>query len=359
VVRWREAMAAALYGPRGFFTRPGASPAAHFRTSAHTSPLFAAAILRLTEEVDAALGRPDPLDLVDVGAGGGELLSAVVAAAAGSPLAPRLRPVAVEVTPRPDGPARVDAETCDDPRALAVTWRGSVPEAVTGLLVATEWLDNVPLDVAEVDPDGVVRYVLVDPATGAESLGEPVAGRDLDWLARWWPLHEPGTRAEIGRPRDRAWADAVARVRRGAALAVDYGHLAGRRPLLGTLTGFRHGREVPPVPDGSCDLTAHVALDAVARAGAPPGAGAQGAAPPGHHAVLVTQAEALRALGVDGTRPPLVLAYQDPAAYLRRLADASAAAELTDPTGLGGHHWLLHPVALPHPIRPFVARWPA
>lgn len=349
-------MAAALYGSRGFFTRPGASPAAHFRTSAHTSPLFAAAILRLAAQVDAALGRPDPLDLVDIGAGGGELLSAVVAAAAGSPLAPRLRPVAVEVTPRPAGPARVEGGTGNDPRAVAVTWRESVPEAVTGLLLATEWLDNVPLDVAEVDTDGVVRYVLVDPATGEESLGEPVAGPDRDWLARWWPLTEPGTRAEIGRPRDQAWADAVARVRRGAALAVDYGHLAGRRPPLGTLTGFRHGREVPPVPDGSCDLTAHVALDAVARAGAPPDTDAEGAAPYGPDTVLVTQAEALRRLGVDGTRPPLALAHQDPTAYLRRLADASAAAELTDPGGLGGHHWLLHPVALSHPIRPFVAR---
>jgi SAM-dependent MidA family methyltransferase len=356
VVRWREAMATALYGPQGFFTRPGASPAAHFRTSAHTSPLFAAAILRLAEQVDAALGRPDPLDLVDVGAGGGELLSAVVAAAAGTPLARRLRPVAVEVAPRAGGPAGVGEEACRDPRTVTVGWRGSVPESVAGLLVATEWLDNVPLDVAEVDPDGVVRYVLVDPATGAESLGEPVAGPDRDWLSRWWPLHEPGRRAEIGLPRDQAWAGAVARVRRGAALAVDYGHMAGRRPLLGTLTGFRHGREVPPVPDGSCDLTAHVALDAVTDAAAPPGHEAQGAASPGHDAVLVTQAEALRGLGVDGTRPPLALAHQDPTAYLHGLAAASAAAELTDPAGLGGHHWLLHPVALPHPIRPFVAR---
>src|SRR5690606_34948030 len=108
---------------------------------------------------------------------------------------------------------------------------------------------NVPVEVAEVDPTGVVRYVLVDPVTGREALGPEVTGEDADWLARWWPLTVPGTRAEIGGPRDRAWAEVVGAVRRGAAVAVDYGHLADQRPPFGTLTGFRHGREVPPVPD--------------------------------------------------------------------------------------------------------------
>ena len=34
------------------------------------------------------------------------------------------------------------------------------------------------------------------------------------WLQRWWPLDErpPGTRAEVGTTRDRAWADLMRRV---------------------------------------------------------------------------------------------------------------------------------------------------
>jgi SAM-dependent MidA family methyltransferase len=338
-MRWREAMATALYGPEGFFTRAGASPAAHFRTSAHASPLFAAAILRLLEQIDAVLGHPDPLEVVDVGAGGGELLAAVTATATTTTptVAARLRPIAVEVATRPP-----------EPFPSAIAWRDTVPDTVTGLLIATEWLDNVPLDIAEVDPDGAVRYVLVDTATGAERLGEPVTGPDADWITRWWPLTVPGSRAEIGRTRDEAWARAVARVSRGAALTVDYGHLAHGRPPFGTLTGFRRGRQVTPVPDGTCDLTAHVALDAVRHAGDGDG--------DGDGTRLLTQAEALRALGVDGTRPPPSLAHSDPTTYLRRLATAGAAAELTDPAGLGGHYWLLHPVALPHPLPEFVAR---
>ena len=35
------------------------------------------------------------------------------------------------------------------------------------------------------------------------------------------------------------------------AVAVDYGHTIGSRPARGTLTGFREGRQVPPVPDGT------------------------------------------------------------------------------------------------------------
>jgi SAM-dependent MidA family methyltransferase len=332
-VRWREAMASALYGADGFYTRPGPGPAAHFRTSAHASPLFAEAVLRLLERVDEALGRPDPVDVVDVGAGRGELLSALCAAAP-PPLAARLRATAVEMS--------------------AEHGRTTAPAGVTGLLVATEWLDNVPVEVAEVDGGGVVRYVLVDPATGEEVLGEPVSGPDADWLARWWPLSVPGTRAELGRPRDEAWAGAVGTVARGAALAVDYGHLGSARPPLGTLTAFRNGREVPPVPDGSCDLTAHVAFDALAdahRSWTP--VALIGATNVQDREVLTTQRDALRALGLDGARPPLALARRDPAGYLRRLAAASSVAELTEPAGLGGHYWLLQPVGLD----PDVARW--
>jgi SAM-dependent MidA family methyltransferase len=156
----------------------------------------------------------------------------------------------------------------------------------------------------------------------------------------------PGGRAEIGLTRDAAWAQAVTAVRRGLAVAVDYGHLRADRPPLGTLTGFRSGRQVPPVPDGSRDLTAHVAVDAVAAAGA---------AVAGLPYALVSQRTALRQLGVDGRRPPLALAGTDPSGYLRALAAASAAAELTDPAGLGGHWWLLQPVGTE--TDSVVARW--
>jgi SAM-dependent MidA family methyltransferase len=339
--RWRDATDQALYGPGGFYLRPE-GPAGHFRTSVHASPLFAGAVAELLRRVDDDLGHPDELDFVDVGAGRGELLTGVLAAVGGE-VGARLRPYGVEQAPRPAGL---------DP---GVVWTDALPQGVRGLVFANEWLDNVPVDVAQTDENGVPHYVLVRPGDGAERRGEPVGGADARWLERWWPLAGavPGARAEIGAPRDAAWARAVASLQAGTAVAVDYGHLRDTRPPFGTLTGFRAGREVPPVPDGTCDITAHVAFDSLSRAvdGAPgraagepdhgPGEG-WGAGPGGGRlgGGLTTQREALRALGVSGGRPSPTLAAADPAGYLRGLAAAGEAAELTARGGLGDFLWL-------------------
>ncbi|MFI5765665.1 SAM-dependent methyltransferase [Streptomyces sp. NPDC051563] len=314
-VRWRTAMERALYGPDGFYVRPGGpGPAGHFRTSVHASPLYATAVARLLLWVDGELGRPEELDLVDVGAGRGELLAGVLAALPPETAA-RVRPYGVE---RAERPAGLDGR---------IRWVSEPPRGTRGLLFANEWLDNVPLDLAE---DG--RYVEV-ARDGTERPGGPLDGPDLAWLERWWPragTQEGTGRAEIGRPRDEAWAAAVATVERGLAVAVDYAHTREARPPFGTLTGFRAGRETAPVPDGSCDVTAHVALDACAGPGA----------------ALVTQREALAALGVSGARPPLALASTDPVAYVRALSLAGEAAELTARGGLGDFGWLVQPVGV-------------
>ncbi|MFC8721685.1 SAM-dependent methyltransferase [Kitasatospora sp. NPDC057198] len=317
-MRWRPAIEHALYRPDGGFYRRPEGPAGHFRTSVHASALFAAAVARLLAGVDAALGRPERLDFVDVGAGRGELVLAVRALLPDG-LRGRVRLRAVELADRPAGlPAGID-------------WSADLPSGVRGLLFANEWLDNVPLDVAERGPDGRLRYVEVAP-DGTERPGGPLADADAAWARRWWP---DGERVELGAPRDAAWAAALGGLERGLAVAADYAHPRAARPPFGTLTGFRDGRECAPVPDGSCDLTAHVALDA--------------AAVPGHPALLTTQREALRALGVSGARPPLSLAGTDPAAYLRALSGAGEAAELTDPAGLGAFHWLVQAVRMPVP----------
>ena len=302
---WRDALERALYGPDGFYLRE--SPGRHFRTSVGATPVFATAVRELAGRVDDALGRPDPFDLVDVGAAGGELLQAL-----------------------PDVPARwrlTGVDLAPDPGA-ALRWSPRVPE-LTGLLVANEWLDAVPLDVLF---DG--RLVEVAP-DGTERLGGPAPEELLAWAARWWPQ---GRRVEVGLTRDRAWAGAVAQVQRGVAVAVDYGHRLGdrsggdRRP---TLTGYRDGRQVHPVLDGSCDVTAHVALDACLAA-----TGGR----------LLTQRAALPALGVDPTPPPRSLATTDPRGYLARLQDANGAAELLDRRGLGAHGWLVRPVGVDDPL---------
>jgi SAM-dependent MidA family methyltransferase len=310
---WREATQAALYGPGGFYRRPE-GPAGHFRTSVHASPLFAGAILRLARASGAD-------SVVDVGAGRGELLRAL------HRLDPSLALHGVDLAGRPGGlPSQIG-------------WSAELPHGTTGLLVANEWLDNVPVDVVE-QTDRGPGVVEVDPATGQERVGDEPPADDLAWLDRWWPIAEPGDRAEIGRLRDEAWSAAIGSLTRGLAVAIDYAHDRGARPVYGTLCGYRGGRAVPPVPDGSCDITAHVALDACAAAGETAGATAT---------LRTTQRDGLRALGVRGARPSLELAHAAPRAYLQKLQHAGAEAELLDPGGLGGFGWLVQGVGVPLP----------
>ncbi len=148
---------------------------------------------------------------------------------------------------------------------------------------------------------------------------------DSPWLRDWWPLTEPGERAEVGDARDAAWSDAVSRVT-GTAIAIDYGHTRDDRPPFGTLRSYADGRETDVVPDGSRDVTAHVAVDSVAAAAG---------------ATVMRQREALVALGLDGARPPLELAHSDPSAYVRALATAGEVGELIATGGLGDFWWIV------------------
>ncbi|GAB2933919.1 SAM-dependent methyltransferase [Rhodococcus aerolatus] len=300
---WEDAWDAALHGPGGFVHTAGPA-AAHFRTSVHVGPELAEALAELLARLDTGLGHPARLDVVDLGAGGGELLARLVDACP-LPLRARLAPVAVDLRAAPPG--------------WALPWAAGLPDRVVGLVVAHEWLDALACPVVEHD-GRVVRRVQVR-REGRERLGPAVGGAAAAWLRRWWPLG-PGGRAEVGLRRDRGWAAVRAAVVAGLALAVDYGQpAAGPVP---TLTGFRDGRVVAPVPDGRTDLTAHVHWPSL----------------PGR---LRTQADALAALGLraggDGS--------QD---WLRAAARAGRVAELTDPAGLGGFGWLSRAVGVADPL---------
>ena len=331
---WSAAMEQALYSPDGFYRTQG-GPAAHFRTSVHASPLFAGAIVQLLRETDDALDRPDDLTLLDVGAGRGELLETVAAQLADDPLRDRLRLVGVEIAERPEDVAPT------------IEWWDALPAGdkggeITGLLIANEWLDNIPCDVAEVTPDGW-RIVEV-AADGTEHLGPVPDPSQEAWLSAWWPqAGEPSdepdelgpVRAEIGLLRDAAWLSAFSVLKRGVAIGIDYAHTRASRPCFGTLTGYAHGRQTIPVPDGSCDITAHVALDACA------------AAVQADWTLHSTQRDVFHSLGMTGGRPDLALASSDPRGYLRALSQSSALAELTDPDGLGGFGWLVQGLGVP------------
>lgn len=320
-VTWEQAWHEALYGPGGFYRRH--APAEHFATSAQGIP---GAGEVLAEAVVTLARRHGCTRLVDVGAGGGELLAHVAA------LAPDLHLTGVDVVDRRP-PGVHDWLVSPGGAALPP----DLTQLTDALVVAHEWLDVVPCPVVERDEDGVWREPTV-ALDGTEDPGRALApDRDaevLDWLARWVPDHV--RRGEVGLPRDRAAADLLARLKSGVLLVVDYAHEREDRPVDGSLTGFRDGRQVRPVPDGSCDLTAHVAVDSLVAhlAQALPGTACRAA----------TQAEALADLLPGASAPvPHELARREPAAYLRTLAGRGALAALRAPGGPGGFRWLVLP----------------
>jgi SAM-dependent MidA family methyltransferase len=308
-VPWRVAWQDALYGPRGFYRQPR-GPAGHFTTAtqAGSGPALARTLWAWADRYD--------LDaIVDVGAGRGELLHHLYASPPGRPL------TGLDVVDRPhDLPEPVSWVESPGGRELPMAWR---PDRA--LVVAHEWLDVVPCTVAEVAPDGALREVFVDPTTGAESLGLELSGPDLEWCQRFWPQvlagdRLRGDRVEVGRQRDEAWAALLGRLAPGSvALAVDYGHTVEDRPRTGTLVAYRDGRLVDPVPDGSCDLTAHVSVDSLRQTRRLRQRDAVAASPPPDHR----------------------LAAEDPAAYLAALADHSAVAALRRPGGFGDFWWVV------------------
>ena len=322
-VPWRMAWQRALYGPHGFYRRTE-GPAGHFTTATHgaTGRVLARALWAWADRYGLD-------EIVDVGAGRGELLTHLDAEQPGRPLS------GLDVVPRPAHlPEDVGWVESPGGAALADGWR---PDRA--LVVAHEWLDVVPCTIAQVASDGTLRELLTTPFPGSCSapsgnpapsttnqfLGPALSGPDLEWCQRFWtsalsPQARPGDRVEVGRQRDDAWSALLDRLAPGSvAVAVDYGHTVAERPREGTLAAYREGHLVDPVPDGSCDLTAHVAVDSLRQTR------------------RLRQREAVEAVAL----PTHASASVDPAGYLQALADHSAVAELRRPDGLGDFWWVI------------------
>lgn len=326
-VAWHDALYAA---ERGFYVTRG-GPSAHFTTATHgvTGAVLAESLLRLWSR-----SREDlPAVVVDVGAGRGELAThlchGLLSRSEGDTKTPTIeraigdaRIVAVDVVDRPHGL---------DPRIRWVRSPGGAglpPDlaqiigSTPALVIAHEWLDVVPCTIGEVDEEGTLREVLVDPASGRESLGGPLPPAELAWLeTAGWSATEQGERVEVGTTRDEAWRRLVDCVHDGVVVAVDYGHTRSERPRGGSLAAYRGGVLTDPVPDGSCDVTTHVAMDTL---------GAD---------ELRRQRELLRDLGIRGEAPGVELARTDPLGYVRALERAGAEAELVRRGGFGDFWW--------------------
>ncbi len=318
---WDVAWHAALYGPRGFYRR-AEGPAGHFSTSVggipHAPAVMATAVV--------TLARQYGLDtIIDIGAARGDFITAI------HHVAPGMRCVGVDVVDRPENLA-------NEIGWILSPGGSKLPREVSGLratlVFAHEWLDVVPTTVAQRDASSQWRRQHVEVGTGDTRLGEPVSGAELAWLERWVAQTEvtEARVVEMGLSRDQALVDLIDRVEHGLVVAVDYGYRTRDLPAEGTLTGYRAGRAMTPVPDGSMDLTAHVHIDSLVQA-----AGRR-------DGVVITSGRQHQMLD-DLLGPPQMPAHDtarsQPAAYLTALAQHNADRVLRERGGFGGFWWVL------------------
>jgi len=367
-LRFDEYVEHALYDPTdGFFGAVGTSGSdegedqnptgragragGDFITSPEVGPLFGAVVARYLDARWEALDRPDPFVVVEAGAGRGALAISVLAA---SPrCAPALRYVMVE---RSDGlrarqadhlalahPFDVLGPSGDADSGVAAPDAGTGPlvcslpglpvEAVDGVILANELLDNVPFRLFE---RGAAGWDEIRVGLDSGRLAELLVPADADVVERLdqlTPDARPGARVPLQDAAVEWLRTALGVLRRGSVLVIDYATSTtaslADRPVEEWLRTYRgHERGSGPLDDvGAQDITVDVCIDQLAAAvGAP--------------ASDLSQADWLRRHGIEGMVAEGRRIWDERAgvgdlAALRARSRAVEAEALCDPTGLG------------------------
>ena len=311
-------------------------PFADFTTSPEITQVFGEVLGLWAAVTWAAMGRPDPVLLVECGPGRGTLMAdALRAAAQAAPdFRAALRVHLVEASPR-----------LRAVQAVAVpgaAWHDGL-EAVPGgpvLLLANEFLDALPVRQFVrrgagwverfVEGGGFVEHAL----TGGDGAGPPPHPD---------PLPEGEGEGDVLELNEAALGVAVAVAARvvrdgGAALFLDYG--PERSAPGDSLQALRGGRPAHPLEaPGEADLTAHVDFAALARAARGAGAAVHGPVPQGPF---------LARLGLF-QRTGRLARTQPPA---RAAALVQAAQRLAEPDRMGR---LFKALCIAHPALPVPA----
>jgi SAM-dependent MidA family methyltransferase len=278
----------ALYAPDvGYYARAArrSGRAGDFFTSVDVGPMFGTLLESRFAALWAEMGTggrgPDPVDLVEAGAGNGRLSLDVLDAA--SRRHPDFyRAIALHLVERSTAARAAHASSFAAHAARLASSGGALPDPFDGILFANELLDAFPVHVVEMTESGL-REVYVDVAREVlvPRLGPPSTPRLAAYLAGAGVTLEPGWRAEVNLAAVDWVGHAAERLRRGFLLLVDYGHEAAElysaARAQGTLTAFHRHLVDPPAADGSPvpawladpgsrDLTSHVDLTSIRHA---------------------------------------------------------------------------------------------
>lgn len=321
-----EFQAQALYAPDLGFYRGGggAGRRRDFLTSPEVGPLFGAMVARALDEWWDELGRPDPYPVVDAGAGPGTLVRAVLAAAPRCQAA--LRPVLVEVG---------EAQWAHHPAGTET--RSDLPEpgelgAGPVIVVANELLDNLPVAVVELGPDGWSE-VVVDQVDGRLVEGRrPLTAAQRAWCADRAPQAGLGARIPVQAEAAHWLRRALALAAGGRVVAIDYGRSTAELAALPAEAWLRtyaaHGRGRGPLEaPGTQDITCDVCWDQLDIVAPPSGRRTQAAFLRDH---------GIEALVEEGRQQWAELGLAGGLAAISGRSRSSEAEALLDPDGLGG-----------------------
>jgi SAM-dependent MidA family methyltransferase len=323
-------MELALYAPGlGYYVAGSRKfgEAGDFITAPEISPLFAQCLARQTRQV---LSMLDDGGILEFGAGSGVLAADILRELETLAALPS-RYLIMEVSPElRERQRRTLAQKVPDllPR---VVWLDRLPEQFTGMVLANELLDAMPVSRFRIGPQGVEEgFVTRDDQGLREIFDAPISQGLIDAVREIETAVGPlaqGYVSEINL-RQTPWLGMLAEiVETGAIFLIDYGYPQREyyHPQRNTGTLMCHYRHrAHPDPFrwvGLQDITSHVNFSALAQAGCSLGLSLAG---------YTTQAHFLMASGLDE-----LLAASDPADLTRHMQLVQGVKRLTLPSEMG------------------------
>ncbi len=314
----------AMFAPGLGYYSAGAAKigaAGDFTTAPEMSMLFGATLaLQVAQVLDATGG-----DILELGAGSGKLARDLLRGLAKLGCEPRQYLI---LEPSPDLRERQQALLQKELPAFyfRIHWIDDLPEKFSGVMIANEVLDAMPIDLIAWQADGIYQRGVAVSDDGFVCKDRPLGpGRLLD-LARTVNV-APGYVSEIHRAGAafvRSLGDAL---QHGVALLIDYGFLDHEYYHSDRSTGtlmchYRHRAHTDPffLP-GAQDITAHVNFSAMMNAAQSAGVDVEG---------YTTQAKFLIACGITDQ-----LGAIDPANAAQYLPLANQAQRLLSPAEMG------------------------
>jgi NADH dehydrogenase [ubiquinone] 1 alpha subcomplex assembly factor 7 len=310
-----EFMAMCLYDPQhGYYGRRSPFGAAgDFVTAPEISQMFGELVGLWAAKVWQAMGKPDPVALIELGPGRGTMMADALRATRAAPDFRRAARVhLIETGLDLQARQRATLSTVDD---VPLRWHATIDDVpgIASIIVANEFFDALPIRQAERRPTGWHERMVAVDASGALTL---TAARDP--LPNLEPKLPPAAaRAGIGeifewRPAKLAIEIACRAAAGGAALIIDYGHV--KSAAGDTFQAVRSHRYASPLTSpGLTDLTAHVDFEALGKAAQEAGARVHGPVEQGmwlKRLGIEARAAALLAKATESQRADIAAALQ-------------------------------------------------